>query len=363
MITSRAASTNEPCHSIQAHDGELRHCLLKVVALLTLVPATWMLGSSSASADALDIPADFPIITPEPAKEEIDTHVQVQIFLDERNFGPGKIDGAIGQFTRKAAEAYNRAQGITPVEDWGPILEGAAKVVPTPYRTYTVTKEDMKFITYGLPTSPQAQARRRYLGYRNVAEFVAERFHTDERFLAKLNKGKIRNIYGIKPGSEVKVPNVTPFLIEDIPTDVLFETDPELSTHSVIVDTKEKQATFWDSEGIILASFPITPGQKRFIHYGEWELLNMITTPTFRWDKSMLSRGKRSQTYYNLPSGPNNPVGIFWGGISKQGIGLHGTSSPHTIGRSQSAGCIRFANWDAVRLSGLIRPGSKVTIK
>lgn len=363
MITSSTDSLGTPSNTRIPHDEKPAHCLLRALTLCIHVPLAWAISIADAAADAQDIPELVAAVTPEPEKSDVDTHVRVQIYLDERNFGPGKIDGAIGQFTRKAVEAYNSARGIEPLEHWGPVLEAANKAVPTPYRNYTVKKEDLKFVTFGLPTSPQAQSGRRYLGYRSVAEFVAERFHTDERFLSKLNKGKIRNIYSIKSGTEVKVPNVTPFLIEEVPEDIRFEEDPDLSANSVIVDTKIKQATFWDSEGKLLASFPITPGRKRFIHYGEWKLLNMVTTPTFRWDKSMLSKGRRSKNYYNLPSGPNNPVGVFWGGISKQGIGLHGTNSPHTIGRSQSAGCIRFANWDAVRLSTLVRPGSRVTIK
>ena len=64
-----------------------------------------------------------------------------------------------------------------------------------------------------------------------------------------------------------------------------------------------------------------------------------------------------------LPPGPNNPVGMLWAGLSKSGIGLHGTASPETIGRSRSAGCVRFANWDIVRLPTLIRPGARVWVK
>ena len=93
------------------------------------------------------------------------------------------------------------------------------------------------------------------------------------------------------------------------------------------------------------------------------EIKVMVNTPTFRYDKSMLKEGVRSEEYHTLPPGPNSPVGMFWAGINKSGIGLHGTASPHTIGRSQSAGCIRFANWDAARLSSLIRPGARVEVR
>ena len=66
----------------------------------------------------------------------------------------------------------------------------------------------------------------------------------------------------------------------------------------------------------------------------------MLTKPTFRWGERMLKEGKRSDHYYVLPPGPNNPVGILWAGINKKGIGLHGTNHPETIGRTHSAGCI-----------------------
>ncbi|MEM1296556.1 MAG: L,D-transpeptidase, partial [Verrucomicrobiota bacterium] len=80
-------------------------------------------------------------------------------------------------------------------------------------------------------------------------------------------------------------------------------------------------------------------------------------------DKKMLEEGERGEEFYQLPPGPNSPVGVLWAGLSKSGIGLHGTNSPETIGRSQSAGCIRLANWDAIRLSSVVRPGATVIVK
>jgi lipoprotein-anchoring transpeptidase ErfK/SrfK len=66
---------------------------------------------------------------------------------------------------------------------------------------------------------------------------------------------------------------------------------------------------------------------------------------------------------FDLPPGPNSPVGVIWCGLNKSGIGLHGTADPETIGRAQSAGCIRLANWDAIRLPNFISPGSSVEIR
>jgi lipoprotein-anchoring transpeptidase ErfK/SrfK len=50
-------------------------------------------------------------------------------------------------------------------------------------------------------------------------------------------------------------------------------------------------------------------------------------------------------------------------GLSRPGIGIHGTNQPDKIGRGRSAGCIRMANWDATKLPKIIRPGATVIIK
>ena len=48
-----------------------------------------------------------------------------------------------------------------------------------------------------------------------------------------------------------------------------------------------------------------------------------------------------------LPPGPNNPVGVAWIGLDKPGYGMHGTPVPEQVGRTESHGCFRLANWDA----------------
>ena len=62
----------------------------------------------------------------------------------------------------------------------------------------------------------------------------------------------------------------------------------------------------------LIASFPITPGQPKFIHYGTWEMKSCLEFPTWRFDKQLLETGKRSQDGFNIPPGPNSPVGVLW---------------------------------------------------
>ena len=294
----------------------------------------------------------------EPSKKDTETILRLQIFLDESNFGPGKIDGEMGQFTRKAVAHYNYSEGIDYNNYYKAINESENQIKDL-YVTYSIKEQDLTYIGE-LSLEPEEQSKIEYMYYRSVLEFVAERFHSDEKFIRKINP----NIEWatITTGTEIKVPNITPFQIEDLGVDKSFRRDRKLSSRIVIIDTNQKLVAIWDKKKI-MATFPITPGQEKFIHRGNWIIQNMITTPTFRWDQSMLDTGKRSNKAYMLPPGPNSPIGIFWAGLSKGGIGLHGTASPHTIGRSRSAGCVRLANWDVVRLSELVRPGAEVEMR
>lgn len=298
---------------------------------------------------------------PPPGPKDTENAIRVQIYLDYNDFGPGKIDGQIGEFTLKAGEIFNQVHGF-PKGDWSHILRAARKQITNTYAAYRLMENDFRFVVPSLPQKPELQMKYKYLGYRSIGEFVAEKYHTSEECLERINPGL--KLSSLKVDDMITVPNVkNPFLVEKVPYSQKYNEDPDLSAQSVIVDTKEKVATFYNKEGKLFASFPITPGQKKFIHVGNWVVKNMVSTPEFRWDKAMLNEGKRSDQFYQLPPGPNNPVGIMWAGTNKTGIGLHGTNSPETIGRSESHGCVRLANWDAIRLPELIRPGSKMEMK
>jgi lipoprotein-anchoring transpeptidase ErfK/SrfK len=289
------------------------------------------------------------------------TILQLQIFLDKHLFGPGKLDGAVGEFTYKAVVNYNYANGHRDIYNWEHALAAAAKEVPVMYASFKIRPDLMQHVNPDLPEKPEEQVEFPAMAYRSIVELVAERFHTDETFLAKLNPDKKMEL--LKAGDSVVVPNVRSFRIEEVKPLSSFKADPVLSKNTIVIDTTERIAVVYGPGDRFLAGFPITPGKPEFIPIGNWEVKTILTTPTFRYDKQFLEEGVRGGEAYQLPPGPNSPVGIIWCGISKSGIGLHGTASPRTIGRSRSAGCVRFANWDAIRLPSLIRPGSPVIVR
>ena len=64
-----------------------------------------------------------------------------------------------------------------------------------------------------------------------------------------------------------------------------------------------------------------------------------------------------------LPPGPNNPVGVAWIGLDKIGYGMHGTPKPEDVGRTESHGCFRLANWNAEFLLKIVWIGLPVYVE
>ena len=209
---------------------------------------------------------------------------------------------------------------------------------------------------------------------------MAEKFHCDLNFLKELNPGIIEKL---KEGDQVTVPNVQPFELSavktattaaegiaeqdkqghsqtaEIPTGVFKE---ETQPVSLYISTKENILEVHVG-GKLAAEFPVTVGSQHTASpIGHWTVKSITKLPNFRYLR-MLEEGKRSSDSHLLPPGPNNPVGVIWIALDKEGVGIHGTDDPDSIGRSASHGCIRLANWDVVKLAAMVKPGVPVVVE
>src|SRR5438045_7497347 len=139
-----------------------------------------------------------------------ETATRLQIFLDNNDFGPGKIDGQMGEFFRKALLAYKRAH-LMPLR--GTVDQWLLDQVPEPFTNYTIPPEAANFVG-PTATKPSEQAKLKALKSGSLLEFVAERFHSAEDYLLNLNRPM--NSDELKAGDTVKVTNLVPFKIEDL---------------------------------------------------------------------------------------------------------------------------------------------------
>jgi hypothetical protein len=312
--------------------------------------------------------------------------VRVQIFLDRANFRPGKIDGLGGEFTQKAADRYCRANDL-PV---GTLLD--VSDISDPYREYSVTEEDFQWIG-PQESEPAEQEKLKAMLYADIWELVAEKFHCDLDFLRELNPTIPEN--EVEVGTVFRVPDVAEFRIADVavlekqireqkamnaaaenrvPSPLASNagavvsplpswTPPAPPVRRLQVLKDERLIELYEGDRLV-GCFPCTPGSRQVpVPSGRWKVTANVLMPHFRWDKSVLEYGERSEEAYNLPPGPNNPVGIVWMAINRPSVGMHGTPTPDRIGRNESHGCIRMSNWDAFVLSQLIAKGTAVDVK
>src|SRR5437879_10366280 len=128
-------------------------------------------------------PKVYPVALP---NYDEDTATRLQIFLDNNDFGPGKIDGRMGEFFRKALISYKHAHAMLKT---GAVDQWMLDQVPVTYITYTIKEEDLKQVG-DVPGSRAEQAKLKWLPYTSLLEFMAERFHSAQSYIQKLKDRK-----------------------------------------------------------------------------------------------------------------------------------------------------------------------------
>jgi lipoprotein-anchoring transpeptidase ErfK/SrfK len=82
--------------------------------------------------------------------------------------------------------------------------------------------------------------------------------------------------------------------------------------------------------------------------------------PDYHYNPKFAWKGVKAKEPLTIKSGPNNPVGLVWIDLTAPSYGIHGTPEPDKIGKTESHGCIRLTNWDALNLAGMVRKGTVV---
>jgi L,D-transpeptidase ErfK/SrfK len=64
----------------------------------------------------------------------------------------------------------------------------------------------------------------------------------------------------------------------------------------------------------------------------------------------------------SVPPGPDNPLGRFWLGLSRGGVGIHGTNAPGSIYGAVTHGCVRLHPDDIAALFPRVTVGTVVRV-
>lgn len=303
-----------------------------------------------------------------PAKSGPDPQtMQLQVALDRLGFSPGVIDGRRGFSLGLAISGFQEANGLpaTGKPDRKTTAAVAALHPPPALAKITLTREDLTGpFTGPLPRGEMAQAKLPALGYANALEMLSERYHTTPEVLIALNSPSTR----MAPGTVINVPNVAT-TAHDYP--VALPADYKATLAGLNVPSGQPQAdhltlskakrslSAYDAKGGLIARFPVTTGSSHDpLPLGHWKIVGASYNPEFHYNPKLFWDAKKGDRKATLPPGPNGPVGIVWLDLSKPHYGIHGTPEPQNIGRTESHGCVRLTNWDAGRLSLMVKPGT-----
>ncbi|WP_390902687.1 L,D-transpeptidase family protein [Sphingomonas oryzagri] len=329
-----------------------------------------MLAAPLAAAPKPPAKAPAMVAKPAPAKPKpgLDLNImKTQVILDHLGFSPGVIDGKAGAGLKRAIAGFQKANGVVAT---GEIDQrtGAAldKFNATqPVRELTLTDADLAGQFVGpIPKKEDEQAKLPSLGYSNPLEMLAERYHTTNAVLIALNSPDTP----VAPGARIKVPNVVtggrayPANLPDGYKQTLAGLNVDSSqpqADHIVVSKGDKTLSVYDAQDKLLAQFPVTTGSSHDpLPIGTWKIQAFDYNPKFHFNPKLFWDAKPGEKSAMLPPGPNGPVGVIWMDLNKPHYGIHGTPMPENIGRTASHGCVRMTNWDAARLSLMVKAGT-----
>lgn len=321
-------------------------------------------ASALLATGALAAPAPTPSPTPATPDRNL---LHIQVILDHLGFSPGTLDGKPGQSLTAALKGFQAARGLPVTGE----PDQATLVALHPYAhwrpTVTVTLDQAMLagpFTPNIPHDEDAQAKLPGLDYREPMEKLGEMFHTTEATIVALNPPGTP----LKVGQKVVFPNALPDA-RNYPADAKPEWRATLAmlnvdsnqpqADHVVVSKTDKVLRVYDKQNKLVAQFQVTTGSEHDpLPIGHWKITSEDTNPKFHYNPALFWDAKPGDKKAMLPPGPNGPVGVVWLNLTKEHYGIHGTPNPELIGRTESHGCVRLANWNAARLALMVKPGT-----
>jgi lipoprotein-anchoring transpeptidase ErfK/SrfK len=136
---------------------------------------------------------------------------------------------------------------------------------------------------------------------------------------------------------------------------------PRAAVERVVVDKPNHAVIVYGADNRLIAFYPASIGSaEKPALSGRFTVRSVAYDPTYTYNPAYGFKEQKAQGVVKVAAGPNNPVGIVWIGLSAKGYGIHGTPEPDKVGKTQSHGCVRLTNWDALALAKLVKKGTPI---
>lgn len=276
---------------------------------------------------------------------------EVQLALARQAISPGILDGLSGPQTTLAIRAFQQMVGLEPTGQPDAATKARLVLTAPVFTTYVVTSNDLARVR-PLAAGWLGKSRQAALEYESVLELVAEKAHAYPRYLQSLNPEV--DWKQLSAGTTLKVPRIA---------------YPRVTEKAAFLRIRlgEKTLQAFTARTNLLAHFPCSIAKKAEKRpLGELTVITVAADPNYTFNPENFPgtpEARELDSKLTLPPGPNNPVGTAWIGLSLPGFGIHGTPNPEKIGRTESLGCFRLANWDANHLLQLVQTGTPVLVE
>ena len=303
----------------------------------------------------------------QPALNE--TVLQAEVLLARAGFSPGAIDGRDGENFANALHAFQQANGLPVGRLDEQTIASLTQLSNEPVvAEYTIQPDDVAGpFAPVIPQDFEKMAQLPRLAYHSPRQLLAEKFHMSEALLAALNPGKdfaaagtaitVANLPQMTPGQYAGTPAGQGSGSSRAPAKA--EAGPAAAR--VVVDKPHHAVLVYGADNRLVAFYPASIGSaEKPAPSGRFVVRSVAQDPTYTYNPAYGFKEQKVRHTVTVRPGPNNPVGLVWIALSAKGYGIHGTPEPDKVGKTQSHGCIRLTNWDALALAKLVKKGTPV---
>ncbi len=279
------------------------------------------------------------------------TILEAQIALAQEGISPGVIDGRLGSQSRAALRAFQKRERLPSTGILDKETRDRLRLHGPAFGNYVVTAADLgRLLPLGKTWLAKSEQAR--LDYENALELAAEKGQASPGLIKALNPGL--DWTNLTAGTALKIPNAEARAIR---TKAAF----------IEIHLGEKVLEAFDAQTNLLAHFPCSIARKvEKRPVGQLFVEKIALNPNYRFDPEIFPESAEAKMLRRpllIAPGPNNPVGTAWIGLSRPGYGIHGTPEPQMVGRTESHGCFRLANWNAEYLAKLVSLGTRVLVE